>query len=103
VNPSIRLTGEAQVELAEAVRWYEARVPGLGKELLAAVAKTLSLLARRPELGSDVPAVRRTDVRRLLVPRFPYQIVYHRRSGDLVIVAVAHLKRRPGYWKDQRR
>lgn len=37
--------------------------------------------------------------RRLLVGRFPYQVVYRLRATEIVIVAVAHLKRRPGYWK----
>jgi hypothetical protein len=39
--------------------------------------------------------------RRALVARFPYQVVYRIRPGEIVIVAVAHLKRRPGYWKNR--
>jgi hypothetical protein len=35
------------------------------------------------------------------VSRFPYQIVYRRRPDEIVIVAVAHVKRKPGYWKDR--
>jgi hypothetical protein len=39
--------------------------------------------------------------RRILLLGFPYQIVYRLRPAEIVIVAVAHLKRRPGYWKNR--
>jgi hypothetical protein len=50
-----------------------------------------------PESGNPISADQKT--RRLLVNRFPYQAVYRVRHGEIVIVALAHLKRRPGYWK----
>ena len=78
----IHLSSEAQAELAEVIRWYEERRQGLGRDLLTAVARTLSVVARRPDIGGSVPGVQRPDAKRLLVPR-----------------AVAHLKRRPGYWR----
>lgn len=94
---AIRTSEPASDELTEAVRWYETRRPGLGGELLDAVAETLTLIEAHPEIGS----LSRTDprTRRLLVPRFPFQVVYHLEPAEIVIVAVAHLKRRPGYWK----
>jgi hypothetical protein len=39
------------------------------------------------------------QTRRLLMTRFPYQVVYRVRPSEIVVVALAHLKRRPGYWK----
>jgi len=39
--------------------------------------------------------------RRILLRRFPYQIVYRLKPDGIVVVAVAHLKRRPGYWKSR--
>lgn len=93
-------TGEpASEELIHAVRWYEARRPGLGGEFFDAVAETLTLVEARPEMGS----LSRHDpqTRRVMVPRFPYQVVYRLTPGEIVIVAVAHLKRRPGYWKSR--
>lgn len=97
----VRLSSEAQAELAEAIRWYEEQRSGLGGELLAAVRHTLSLVARRPELGGSVLGVRRPDARRVLIPRFPYQVVYRHHAEHTLVVAVAHLKRRPGYWKSR--
>jgi toxin ParE1/3/4 len=101
VTERVRLTSEASTELAEAVRWYEERQTGLGGELLAAVQHTLSLIADRPDIGRSVPGTQRSDVKRLLVPRFPYQLLYRAYAETIIIVAVAHLKRRPDYWKSR--
>jgi plasmid stabilization system protein ParE len=87
----------ASEELTEAIRWYEERRPGLGAELLDAIVATVAVIESQPEIGAIVPRVAGT--RRVLVPRFPYQIVYRFTATEIVIVAVAHLKRRPGYWK----
>ena len=93
----LRTAKPAVDELREAVRWYEARSAGLGAELFDAVAETTKLIKDHQEIGESASADRKT--RRALVPRFPYQVVYRLRPDEIVIVAVAHLKRRPGYWK----
>ena len=93
----IRTSEPASDEFSEAVRWYEARRSGLGSEFFDAVAATLSLIETNPEIGTAFSADGQT--RRALVAGFPYQVVYRLKSTELVIVAVAHLKRRPGYWK----
>jgi plasmid stabilization system protein ParE len=96
----LRSSRPASEEFAEAVRWYEERRRGLGAEFFDAVAATMALIADDPEIGTEVDADELT--RRVLVSRFPYQIVYHLTPTEIVIVAVAHLKRRPGYWKYRR-
>jgi len=97
VTRSIRASSLASVELAGAVRWYESKRNGLGDDFLAEVARTIDRLALNPEAGNPISSDQKT--RRLLVSRFPYQIVYRMRPDEVVIVAVAHLKRKPGYWK----
>jgi len=101
VRRLVRTSEAASTELAEAVRWYEAQRPGLGAELLDAVTHTLEFIEQHPESGSPVPDVARGWLRRMLVQRFPYQIVYEVRATEIVVVAVAHSKRRPGYWKSR--
>lgn len=96
----VRTHSDASTELAEAVRWYESRRTGLGSDLLDEVAGTIERVAQNPEIGSSLSADQNT--RRLFVTRFPYQLVYRLRTDEVVIVAVAHLKRRPGYWKHRR-
>ena len=94
---SVRTDSLASLELTEAVRWYESKRPGLGGDFLDEVARTIDRLALNPEAGNPISADQKT--RRLFVSRFPYQIVYRIRTNEIVVVALAHLKRRPGYWK----
>ena len=96
----LRTSQPAAEELREAVRWYEEQRPGLGAEFFDAVAATVAVIEARPETGAVVSRAGLT--RRALVPRFPYQVVYHMGARQIVIVAFAHLKRRPGYWKKRR-
>jgi len=86
---------DADVELQEAALFYETRVDGLGKSFAAEVERTISLVRQFPEAGT--PDAR--DCRRVVVARFPYSVVYRQMRDGIVIVAVAHQRRRPGYWR----
>jgi plasmid stabilization system protein ParE len=97
VNRGARISAPASDELTDAVRWYEAQRPGLGAELFDAVVATIDGIERRPEIGAAAYAD--PETRRVLVERFPYQVVYRFEMNQIVILAVAHLKRRPGYWQ----
>jgi plasmid stabilization system protein ParE len=99
VKRILRIDVRASAELAEAVRWYESKHRGLGGEFLDEVVQTVDRVVTAPETGSPLSEDHKT--RRLLVPRFPYQLVYRLRETELVIVAFAHVKRRPGYWNDR--
>jgi plasmid stabilization system protein ParE len=65
---------------------------------LAAVREARKLIEEHPNIGSAMRGAKRGE-RGLMVRRFPYQLIYYVRSDDIVLVAVAHTKRRPGYWK----
>lgn len=95
----IRTSAPASAEFTEAVRWYEARRLGLGAEFFDEVAATVSRIEINPEIGTTISTDGQT--RRALVVRFPYQVVSRLRPTEIVIVAIAHLKRRPGYWKNR--
>lgn len=95
----IRTADPASAELEAAVRWYEAQRRGLGAEFYAAVIDCIDQIKAHPESGAA--AFGEPDVRRVLVKRFPYQVVYRLRSKDLQILAFAHLKRRPEFWKER--
>jgi plasmid stabilization system protein ParE len=97
VTRAVRNLRAASEEFAAAVQWYEEQRPGLGAEFYDAVIETTDRIETHPEIGAPVSPDQRT--RRLLVQRFPYQAVYHLLADEVIIVAVAHLKRRPGYWK----
>ena len=93
----IRFGEPAADEFTEAVRWYESQRTGLGGEFFDAVSATLSVIEANPDIGSNRSADGKT--RRVPLGRFPYEVVYRLKPDEIVIAAVAHLKRRPGYWE----
>jgi toxin ParE1/3/4 len=77
-------------------------VRGLGHEFVAAIRSAVGRLRSWPNTGSPVDTVDRAlNIRRVPVPRFPYQLVYVRSGDDVHVIAVAHDARRPGYWTDR--
>ena len=88
---------EAEEELNEAARFYERRREGLGLEFLNEVERTVASILAHPRSG---PAISRS-IRRRIVRRFPFGVLYAIHSEKIVIVAFAHLKRRPAYWKER--
>jgi plasmid stabilization system protein ParE len=70
-------------------------VPGLGKSFAAEVENTISLVRRFPEAG----APDEIGCRRVLVARFPDSVVYRQMPDAILVIAVAHQRRRPGYWR----
>ncbi len=90
----IRFHGAARRELRKAVDRYDERLPGLGEEFAAAIEHSVGLIASHPGLGT--PHMRRT--RRVQIRRFPYSLVYAERDEFLIVIAVAHHRRRPDYW-----
>jgi len=85
---------EAFLELDDAVRYYEQQREGLGLEFLAEIRATIARILSNPE---QFPILTR-NARRARIHRFPYGVVY-RTTNDIVVLAVMHLHRKPGYWK----
>jgi plasmid stabilization system protein ParE len=94
----LRVSREAEAEIDEAIGWYEREVRGLGRRFREAVGETLLQAAEHPELGSTVPYVADVDVRRQIVKKFPYAVVYYETGDEIRVLAVAHGRKRPGYW-----
>jgi len=102
VTPSVRFEDEADAEYRDAGRWYEERRAGLGVEFFDAVDTALDQIVRLPHAGARVPRVPvDLPVRRAPVQRFPYHVIYLETKATIRILAVAHDRRRPGYWKSR--
>lgn len=96
----IRIHAAAADEAAEAAAWYESSRGGLGAEFQRALEAALDLLEDGavplvPALGS----AGRQGLKRLVLRRFPYDIVVHETADELIVVAFSHHSRRPGYWR----
>ena len=95
----VRFAPEVPDELAEAVLWYEARRQRLGSELLDEVQATLPIIGTRPRSFPRLQDIDSTlEIRRALLARFPYALVFLVREDEVRVLAVAHARRRPGYW-----
>lgn len=81
-----------------AARFYEARVPGLGRDFLAEIERCFDQISAMPEAGQLIYG----KFRRRLVMRFPYSVVYELLPDAILVVAIAHQSQRPGYWRQRR-
>jgi len=94
----VRISEEAEAELVDAASWYDSHREGLGALFLNAVDATVDRIAEAPHVGSMVPALSNPDFRRRPVQGFPYHVVYIELPDHLRVLAIAHDRRRPGYW-----
>jgi len=86
---------EAEEEARQATVWYADISRRLGKDFAEEVDKAIERIVENPEAWARFPGTR---ARKCPVFRFPYSIVYLVVEGCILILAVAHAHRRPGYW-----
>jgi hypothetical protein len=99
---NVTILREAELESAEAAAWYDDRQPGLGDEFLSAIGHAIVEIRSEPSSFSRLESyVGRHEVRRCVLRRFPYLIVFACRADETLVVAVAHLRRRPLYWLER--
>jgi len=84
----------ADRELNEAARYYELETPGLGLAFINEVERCVLAISQHPEAGAAVHG----SVRRRLLQRFPYALLYSVKVDGIRILAVMNMKRRPTYW-----
>ncbi len=88
---------EARLEFRESAAFYESCRPKLG----VAFANEIESVLRRIIVSPDRWPILDQDVRRCLARRFPYGILYSIEAGYILIIAVMHCSRKPGYWRDR--
>ncbi len=88
---------DAGAELDAAAAWYEREREGLGEELVEEVGRAFAVILAAPTTWRFVR--RSTGMRRLVLSRFPYAIFYAASEKWVRVFAIAHQKRRPGYWQ----
>ena len=97
MSSPVRLLPEAKAEFDEATDWYEARRAGLGVTFVTRVREVIDGVADDPQLHMSVYL----DIRRAVVPKFPYVILYREEPGEVVVVSVFHTSRNPSIWKSR--
>jgi len=94
----LRLTPEAELDLDDAHRWYQAQRPRLAADFLAAVEACMASVRRHPEAYQLVDPT----MRRALLRRFPYAVFYEEEAIDIVVYGVFHCARHPRAWRRRR-
>jgi plasmid stabilization system protein ParE len=89
---------EAEEELNQAVEYYEGIESGLGFDFAGELYSTMQRIASFPKAWPVIEG----EIRRSMVRRFPYGVLYSEEQEELFIVAVMNLHRDPDYWKHRK-
>lgn len=95
--PEIIVQPEAEAEITEAFRWYEDKNEGLGSEFMRALDASLSSIQRNPTAYAAV----HKQMRRAVLRRFPYSVIYLFDTGRIVVLACFHASRDPQQWRER--
>jgi len=98
MNRQVSFHAMAEQELHDAASYYNALRPELGQAFLDEAERAVTQILAYPEAALLVNCT----VRKKLIRRFPYSIMYSLRTEGIRILAIAHQKRRPFYWRGRR-
>ncbi len=87
----------AEEEMTESAVFYERESKGLGSDFLDEVDRVVAQIRDYPQIGQAYTP----NFRRYVLARFPFSILYAVEENELLIIAVAHHKRKPGFWKNR--
>jgi plasmid stabilization system protein ParE len=90
----VRYHEAAEEELLNEIGYLELRTHGLGRRFFAEVRRAEHLIAEFPESAEEI----RPGIRKRLLRKFRYSLIYSVEQGSVLILAVAHQSRRPEYW-----
>ena len=93
----VRFHEAADEEVLAELGYLEMRQRGLGRRFLAEVRHAVGVIEQFPESGEEI----RAGVRRRMLRRFRYSLIYALEPECALVVAVAHYSRRPDYWTDR--
>ncbi len=96
---SLTFHPKAAEDYEEAFAWYSARSRTVAADFELEIGRALRLIADSPQLGPLFD----TSRRRMIVRKFPYSLIYQVGARELIILAVAHARRRPYYWRRRAR
>jgi len=92
-----RFLTPAEEEMTEAAVFYETASIGLGEEFLSDIQRGINRLREYPQSGPILTG----DLRISLLSRFPFSLIYSIETNAILVIAIAHQSRRPGYWQDR--
>jgi len=93
----IRFLALARQEVDDAAFWYGNQAEEKAQEFLDELDRAVRLIKSFPLAFTEIEP----EIRRCLFARFPYALIFGIEADTIVVIAVAHLHRKPGYWADR--
>ncbi len=93
----IEFLPEAKAELYDAVNYYELQVKGLGVTFKSTAKSTIKRVATFPTAWTEI----KPNIRRCIMHKFPYNVLYSIEKDCILIIAIAHHHRNPNYWTNR--
>lgn len=90
----VRILRPAELEMLDAARYYELQATGLGTDFIDKIGAAIQDISENPERWPII----KDSIRRRLVRRFPYALLYRVDPDEVIVQATMHLRRRPDYW-----
>jgi plasmid stabilization system protein ParE len=90
----VQLADGAKRDFADGLRWYRKRSDQAANHFIEETNNTIAKILKAPARNRQI----RPDIRTIRIKRYPYSLIYLIHPDSIIIVAVAHSKRRPGYW-----
>jgi plasmid stabilization system protein ParE len=94
---SVEFHPEAVAEARSAREWYEARSQAAANAFIAEIENAIEQISKAPVHWPSYLQ----GTRRYLLHRFPYSVIYREHESRIQVVAVAHARRKPGYWRER--
>jgi toxin ParE1/3/4 len=93
----VRFLRPAEMEMLDAARFYELQAPGLGIDFIDTIELAVLDIEQNPELWPVID----NRIRRRLVHRFPFCLLYRIDPEEILLLAIMHLHRHPDYWTNR--
>ena len=97
MSRKISIHEAAEVELNEAADFYDMACPNLGSVFVDEIQRAIGKISGFPEAAALV----RERIRKMPLAKFPYSVIYSVSPDEIRILAIAHQKRRPFYWRNR--
>jgi len=94
---NIRFLTMAETEVDEAVSWYHEQSEDEGLKFLDELDRAVRVVSAYPLIAAEIEP----DIRSFFFRRFPYSLIYGIDEEAIIVIAVAHQSREPGYWVDR--
>jgi mRNA-degrading endonuclease RelE of RelBE toxin-antitoxin system len=94
---NILISEFAQKELNDGIFYYELQLQGLGLQFKSEVRESINRIKKTPNVWPQ----EKGEVRKYLLHKFPYKILYSVQEQNIIILAIGHQHRKPGYWIEE--